>query len=214
MNDPSFERTRETMAEFARAGKAGKLIRLSFRELLVNAADRNLSSRLVKVLFRAINADAINGRGERTVQNGDLQQLVGFNFNNRSSLTELLYARYTVEVNRAQGQVNVAFSPFVPKVMVLGSRKTSHFSIVAAAALLDFEKDTHQYVQQSTGELPWDNLQTAPIALNMAFPIGSTLPIIVVLGIEFYTRVMSGKIYPYKGDELNAAAIVKVSHND
>ena len=38
-NDPKFQRTRENMAEFGRAGKAGKLLRGSIQSLLRRSAD-------------------------------------------------------------------------------------------------------------------------------------------------------------------------------
>jgi hypothetical protein len=39
-NDPLFERTRENMAEFTRAGKAAKLLRTIFRDVTINAKDK------------------------------------------------------------------------------------------------------------------------------------------------------------------------------
>jgi hypothetical protein len=38
--DPAFERTRENQKEFARAGKAGKVLRNALRSLLLHVGDR------------------------------------------------------------------------------------------------------------------------------------------------------------------------------
>ncbi|RST25409.1 hypothetical protein EIZ46_11240, partial [Chryseobacterium lacus] len=37
-NDPAFQRTRENMAEFGRAGQAGKYLRRSFQKMLRNVS--------------------------------------------------------------------------------------------------------------------------------------------------------------------------------
>ena len=44
--DPAFQRTRENGAEFGRAGKAGKVLRNSIRQLLQNVNDSRMVSRL------------------------------------------------------------------------------------------------------------------------------------------------------------------------
>ena len=50
-NDPAFQRTRENGAEFGRAGKGGKLIRLALRNLMQNASDKRVTSRLTASVF-------------------------------------------------------------------------------------------------------------------------------------------------------------------
>src|SRR5688572_29378954 len=102
-NDPNFERTRENMAEFSRSGKAAKLLRTIFREVTINAKDKITQARLVKVCSRIITTDSVNERGARTVNNGDLQQLQGFNFNVRAGISDSLFVRCPVNFNRASG---------------------------------------------------------------------------------------------------------------
>src|SRR6476661_7893533 len=66
-NDPAFIRTRENGAEFGSAGKAGKALRNTLRQLLQNASDRRMVSRLTTEMMRVIQTDAVNARGERLV---------------------------------------------------------------------------------------------------------------------------------------------------
>lgn len=207
--DAAFERTRENVAEFSRSGQAGKLLRLAFRESLINVSDKNVSARLVKVLFRVVNTDTVNDRGERTINNGDVSQLENFNFNKRTSLTDTLFTRYTVGFDRATGQVTVNIPAFVPKIMVQASRSTTHFRITASAVAIDFDKGTHEFAQAATAELPWDNDRTEPFSLTPGLPPNSTDHVLVVLGIELYQRV-NAKMYVLRSGEYNAASIVKV----
>lgn len=48
-NDPAFQRIRENGAEFGRAGKAGKVLRNSIRQLLQNINDSKMVSRLIEI---------------------------------------------------------------------------------------------------------------------------------------------------------------------
>ncbi|MFD2433745.1 hypothetical protein ACFSO9_09495 [Mesonia maritima] len=95
--DPVFQRTRENNAEFATAGKAGKLMRNSIQVLLQNAKDRRCVGRLTRALLSVIKSDTVNIRGERNVQEGNMQLINGFEFNQNGKLGStfllLLYAR-------------------------------------------------------------------------------------------------------------------------
>lgn len=207
--DPVFERTRENMAEFGRAGKAAKLTRNIFREVSVNAKDRITQARLVKVFSRIVTSDLVNGRGERKVSQGDLLQLNGFNFNDRASLSEALYARCSVSVNRATGQVQLNVPSFTPRVMVQAPRGATHYRLVAAAAAIDYDTEVYEYAMQGTGELPWNHEVAQAESLTLSLPAASPGVIVVVLGIEFY-QLVNTRMYVLKTGELNAASIVKV----
>src|SRR5882762_8438242 len=80
-NAPQFARTRENIAEFSRAGKAGKLLRSAFKSLLKYGADGRMTSRLTKVMLMAIKADTMSNRGDRHLMAGDVMFLQGFEFN-------------------------------------------------------------------------------------------------------------------------------------
>lgn len=208
-NDPVFERTRENMAEFTRAGKAAKLMRTIFREVMVNAKDRITQARLVKVFSRIITTDPLNARGERTVNKGDLRQLQGFNFNGRAGIKDSFFVRCPVSLNRAVGQVGINIPAFVPRNMVEGIGGTTHFRIVAAAATINFDTEAYEFSMQSTPDLPWDHDLTDPATLTMALPGNSPDVIVTALGIEYYQRVNS-RSYALKTGELNATTVVLV----
>src|ERR1700730_1185567 len=53
-NDPKFQRTRENGAEFGRAGKAGKLLRTTFRLILMETSDGRMVSRLTQKMVEVL----------------------------------------------------------------------------------------------------------------------------------------------------------------
>jgi hypothetical protein len=111
-NDAAFERTRENMAEFGRAGKAAKLVRSIFRDVTIHAKDRVSQARLAKVFSRIITTDSVSERGARTVTNGEVQQLHNFNFNAKAGISDSLFVRCPVNFNRATGEVTVTIPVF------------------------------------------------------------------------------------------------------
>jgi hypothetical protein len=208
-NDSAFERTRENAAEFARAGKAAKLLRTIFRDVTINAKDRITQARLVKVMSRIIAADPVNERGARTVNNGDMLQLQGFNYNVKAGIADSLFVRCPVNFNRASGEVTVTIPAFVPRNMVQQAKGTTHFRIVAAATAVNFDTEQYEYAMQGTAELPYDSDPTQAITLTMALPANSTDTVVAVLGIEYYQRVNS-RSYALKSGDHNATSIVLV----
>ncbi|HAZ02867.1 MAG: hypothetical protein A2W90_17140 [Bacteroidetes bacterium GWF2_42_66] len=62
-NDPAFERTRENGQEFGKAGKAGKLVRAAFREVIKTNRDSRMSNRLTQEMMKVIQTDTTNLRG-------------------------------------------------------------------------------------------------------------------------------------------------------
>lgn len=209
-NDPNFQRTRENMAEFGRAGKAGKALRTAFRALLQNTSDSRMISRLTKALVKVVQADEVNPRGMRNVIDGEAELLEGFEFNVNSKLGTTLFATYTATINHVSGELTVNIPAFIPANMVAAPSGASHFKITSAGAEIDFENETYVATVNSTAELPWNATATAVINLVNAVTANSTKPLFLVLGIEFFQQVNSA-MYSLKNGAFNALALVKVS---
>jgi hypothetical protein len=207
--DPAFERTRENMEEFARAGKAAKLLRSIFRDVTINAKDIITQARLTKVTSRIVLGDPISERGKRTVNNGDLQQLQNFHFNERAGIKDVLFVRCPISFNRVSGEVTVTIPSFVPRNSVEQANGTTHFRIVAAAAAINFDTEQHEYAMQATPELPFNIDPTQAATLTLALPANSKDIVVAALGIEYYQRVNS-RSYALKSGEHNATSIVLV----
>ncbi|MBO9205539.1 MULTISPECIES: hypothetical protein, partial [Niastella] len=190
-------------------GKAAKLLRTIFRDVTINAKDKVTQARLLKVASRIITTDTVNERGARVVNNGDMTQLQGFNFNVRAGISDSLFVRCPLTFTRASGEVVVNIPSFVPRNMVQQAKGTTHFRIVAAAAAVNFNTELYQYAMQGTPELPYNTDPTQAATLTLALPANSTDTVFVALGIEYYQRVNT-RSYALKSGEHNATSIVLV----
>lgn len=208
-NDPAFQRTRENGSEFGRAGKGGKVIRNAIRVLLQNAKDKRVVSRLTKALVAVTKTDTVNERGMRTIEDGDMSTLQGFEFNLNGKLATTLFAPYSTSLDRATGDVGVSLQPFAPSVRVAAPSGTTHFKVVAGASELDFASESSSFESAETAILPYNGANTAQIDLDVALPANSALPIMQVIGIEFYQEV-NGQMYPLKNGAYNALSVAKV----
>ncbi|MGZ3881018.1 MAG: hypothetical protein ACXVBF_06765 [Flavisolibacter sp.] len=94
--------------------------------------------------------------------------------------------------------------------MIAAPVGASHFKIVSAGAEVDFENNTYKVATNASDLLALDTTATTVINLSSTLGAGSTLPLFLVLGIEFYQEV-NGEEYPLKNGSFNALSIVKVS---
>lgn len=208
--DPAFKRTRENGSEFGRAGTYGKYLRSAFRPMLINTSDKRVVSRLVKELMTVIKTDTVNARGERTPVAGDFELLRGFDFNNRGLLGNTLYVPYNATIDRTSGAVSVELPDLVPEQMINAPAGTTHFKIVAGASEVDFQAGNSLTVNTGTAEIPWDNNPLTAVTLTMALTAASTLPLVLLLGVEFYQEI-NGVFYMLNNGSYNALAIVNLN---
>ncbi len=209
-SDPRFQRTRENMAEFGNAAKAGKLMRHSINALLKNAKDGRVVSRLTQTMAKVLRTDTKSERGLRLVSNGDLTLLKGYQFNNDAVLGETLYAPYTDVVDRVAGTLTLNIASFVPSAAIVAPEGATHFQLVSAGAELDFIAETYNRNIQQTKVLPWDGTGSGDISLVNTIPANSTLPLFLFLGIQFYQQV-NGFQYPLKNGGFNALSLIDVN---
>lgn len=210
LNDPSYARTRENMAEFGRAGKASKLLRNCLNGILINCKDSSRTGRLTKAFSVVVKADATNPRGLRNVIDGEAELMEGFEMNKNGALSSTFYAPFTATIDRVTGALVVSIPPFVALNMINAPKGASHFKLNSAGAAIDFENETYEVEVNSSAELPWDNTVTAALTLTNQVAANSTHPLFLVLGIEFYQSI-NGGMYPLKNGSFNPMAIVKVS---
>ena len=208
-NDPAFQRTRENGSEFGRAGKGGKLLRNAIRILLQKSKDKRVTSRLTKDLVAIVKTDTTNERGLRTIQDGDLSLLENFEFNIKGKLGSTLYAAFVEAFDRVSGDATLDIAAFSPIIRVAAPTGTTHFKVVMGASELDFENESSTFENDETAILPYTAPNTAAIALTASLTANSILPVIQVLGIEFYQEV-NGQMYELRNGAFNALAIVIV----
>ena len=208
LSGDQYQRTRENMAEFGRAGSAGKMLRTAFSSF-GHKGDKRMTSRLTRVMMQVLKADTLNDRGQRTVVAGDLLLLTGFDFNGNAHLTSTFKTPYSATIDRAGGSCKIEVPSFVPKNVVSGPVGSTHFRIIAGAVALNFIDGQHSVDKKETAYLPWDNTPTAPVSLEMALPAGSADPLFLALGIEF-TQEINGKQYTLNNGAFNVLTLVRV----
>lgn len=210
MTDPKFQRTRENMAEFGRAGKAGKILRSTIQSLLRTSADPRMVSRLTKEMVKVIQMDAINPRGQRNVIDGEAELLEGFEFNISGKLSTSIVAPFTATIDRVTGDAVISMNPFIPTDSIIAPSGSTHYKMVAAAMDINFE--TAAYASEHTEQpvQPIDTVLTSALQLSNSLPAASVNPLFLVFGISFYQEV-NGTFYEMKNGAFNALQIVKVS---
>jgi hypothetical protein len=208
-SDPAFVRTRENMSEFARAVKAGKLLRTAIRTLLQNAKDGSAANRLTKKMVEVIKTDTTSARGQRTVTDGDAELLQGFEFNADAQLRDTIYAPYTATIDRVAGTATVSIPSFVPINMIVAPQGATHFKIVSMGAEIDFAAETFVTDVQESAMLPIDTAATTVMDLANALTANSSHPLFLLLSLQFYQQ-LNGVDYPLRDGTFNPLSIVKV----
>lgn len=207
-SDPAFKRTRENNEEFGRACKAGKLLRSAFRSALLTT-DRKLISRLVRLLMEILRTDSTHPRGKRTVSEGDISRLLGFDFNLNAKLSATLYAPFTATIDRQSGTLELDIAPFVPEKAVAAPAGTTHFRLTAVGATIDFDHNVFEMDSKSGNLLLWNVQTTQATKLTCQVTPDPDKLFVLGLGIEFYQEV-NGQQYALKNGAYNAMAIVKL----
>lgn len=207
--DPKFRRTRENMAEFGNACFSGKTLRHSFNTILKDTKDGKIVARLTKAMMQVLKSDTVNKRGKRAVSSGDLSLLKGFEFNANGVLNTTMYAPYTVNINRATGIMHLHVPSFVPASSVVVPPGATHFKLAAGVAAIDFTTQTFESAITQSAALPCDLTATAAVTLSNTVKAGSSLPLFVALGIQFYQEV-NGDQYPLTDKSFNALSVVEV----
>ncbi|MBK8516679.1 MAG: hypothetical protein IPL55_10475 [Saprospiraceae bacterium] len=209
-NDPAFQRTRENGSEFGMSATAGKQLRTSFRNLMMTASDKLVTSRMTKVMTDVKNLDAANARGERHVHEGfDLPEgkavLKGFNFNIKSVLSGILFKAYSL--NSTTGALDVL--GLVPTMDVAYAPGSTHLSISSGWAKVDFATGEFETSISNKVNLPVNGTASDVNLTHAAAPALATGIDVFVLLIEFFQEV-NGVQYSLKNGGYNSLAVIEV----
>ncbi|MDP2693088.1 MAG: hypothetical protein Q8O88_05625 [bacterium] len=209
LHSAAFARTRENNSEFGRAGQGGKLIRSALRSLMQNAKDRRVVSRLTTLLLAIIKTDPVNARGQRNLDEGNLDLLQDFDFNINGKLGTTFFGLFTPAFDRVSGDATIAVDAFSATERIAAPSGTTHYKLAIGATELDFVNKTFVYSEMDMGVLPYDNSEVLASTLTASVTPNSTFPVLTVLGIEFYQEV-NGEFYSLKNGAFNALGVVDV----
>lgn len=209
-NDPAFQRTRENGSEFGMSATAGKQLRTAFRNLMMTASDKLVTSRMTKVMTDVKNLDAANARGERHVHEGfDLPEgkavLKGFNFNIKSVLSGILFKPYSL--NTTTGALDVL--GLVPTMDVAYAPGSTHLSISSGWAKVDFATGEFETSISNKVNIPVNGTASDVNLTHAAVPALATGINVFVLLIEFFQEV-NGVQYSLKNGGYNSLAVIEV----
>lgn len=205
--DAAFERTRENMSEFGRAGMANRLVREAIIEVLQNISDRYVSGRLTKRMVRIIHSDPVRKRGERMITPEALPMLEGFNFNRNKLLGDTLYAPWYLYQDHAAGLFKIQIPFFNAGTMIDTLTDATSFRLTACAITIDFEKQEENAVTQQSHLIQMNDTSTRSIQLSLTLAPGNPYPVIITLGVVFYGMSIP---LPPAHRLPNAMAVIKV----
>jgi|SRR5690554_218448 len=208
-NDPAFERTRENNNEFGNAATGGKILRRACSDLVSNAKDRKLASRLTQVMSQVKNADLTSVRGQRKVAVGILTPegrlpLKWFNFNRKSILSEVLLSDFNLDT--ATGEVVI--NNFIPNQKLRVPEGATHVEFSAGFLNLDFATETKDFQLSNIENLPINGIAST-ITLTPAAPAAGTGQAFYLLKVAFFQEINNLQ-YPLKNGVYNALQIIEV----
>lgn len=207
--DPTFQRTRENWKEFEGAIQAGKLIRDSIRPMLKNATDPQMHNRMTSALMEVVQLDTVSNRGSRTVSNGPIRLIEGFELNNDALLSVSLGTPFNGTIDRVAGNITLDVPSFVPGDVVTAPAGATHFKIISAGVLVDFDAGTYKADLKESVAMPINYSPTADLTVVHTVPGGTAVPMMLIAGIQFIQQI-NGKLYALKNGAFNALRIVSV----
>ena len=208
--DPAFIRTRENMSEFSTAAKDGKLLRSALHNYMVNAKDNRVTPRLTQMMREILKQDATSIRGLRTVGiaislPSAMTILQGFNFNIKSTMSEVLLVPYTVTTSTG----SITINNMLPANDVIAPQGATHFSLQAIWAKVDFTNKTHSIQSSPVVSTALTAAASTITLMPAATPTGTGTNVYLLL-IQFYQMVNAVQ-YVLRNGAYNSLAIVQVA---
>ncbi len=167
--DPAFARTRENNTEFGHCARMGKILRTSLKEVIGDAKDVKMSSRLTKTLMTVKNADIHTARGSRLVSQGlkteaGRQALTGFNFNANAALEQILICSYDLDLDTG----DLTLPNFSPKAHLQTPKVFT--DVVLQSFYLNLDFDTGESLLTKSEAITFSNTQSQATSLTLAPP--------------------------------------------
>jgi len=208
-NDPAFARTRENNREFGNSAESGKLLRRAIIDLMADAKDSKVSSRLTQKMALVKNQDLVSTRGQRKVSEGIATPegralLKGFDFNRHAVLTAVLRSDYAL--NTATGEVEIA--NFVPLQRLATPEGATHVTFSGAFLNLDFATTAKDLQLSNEVNLPINGTASTVTLTPAGVPAGTGQDF-YFLKVAFFQEI-NGVQYPLNNGAYNALQLLEV----
>jgi hypothetical protein len=205
----SSSKSLEMTTEFGEAAAGGRLIRSAFFKLVKNLGDPHATARLTAKMLKVVQGDTIHDWGKRTVADGDLTFLEGFDFSISKQLERMLPVSIDADIDRKSGQCIVHIPDFIPEMSMSIQGNPTHISFFAAAAEVNFDRES--FVLDIVKSEFFSFKKPAGATLKALLPKASKNPLLLAVGFQFY-RVVNGKAYATGSREVSSLCIVKVEN--
>lgn len=208
-SDPAFIRTRENNSEFGNSASGGKLLRRAVIDLMADAKDSKVSSRLTQRMSEVKNLDLTSVRGERKVEVGILTSegktvLKEFNFNKYATLSAVLLSDYTLDTITGE----IVIDNFVPQQRLDIPEGATHVSLTSGFLNLDFTSGSKDLQLSNVVNLPINGTATTVTLTPAAPPVG-TGQAFYLLKVAFYQQI-NGVQYALNNGAFNALQVLDV----
>jgi hypothetical protein len=207
--DPAFARTRENGAEFGVAGKASKLLRTAFKAPVAALADNRVASRLTTQMLKVVQSDTVHSRGERTVQDGNLSLIQGFEFNVNTGLEDVVKAAYSVAFDRVSGEASVTIDFSNPSLELNQVEGADQAQILIGVAAVDFENNEYEVDVLEADAVSMASTEAILVQQTASVSANSTRPVFVIVGVMYYQSV-NDELYLINSQDSRALALVAV----
>jgi hypothetical protein len=194
--------------EFGQTAKAVRVIRSAFHKLVKELDDPGNTGRLTAKLLQVVQSDPIHGSGLRTVADGDITYLEGFDFSIKHQLRQLLYARFDTDIHRGTGQCIVHLPTFTPQLHMHIPDNQTHVVFFAAAAEVNFERES--FVADVVKSDYLNIQEPVSLMLQPMIPKDSQCPLLLTLGLQFY-HVINGYSYSMGNRVISSLSIVQAA---
>lgn len=209
--DKRFKRTRENWAEFARAGRAARLIRNAFAIASKNISDARAYTRLATLALKVVKSDPTSARGERVLPLGDFSHLIDYEFNANQPMRATYKQQFELLIDRAAGSATINIPELIPDIAVAELEGATHFKFAAAATEIDWVTEEFALDSIETTEIVFGSQVEPTQSLNLSIPAGSTKTILVAFGIWFYQEV-NGQYYALQDGGRNAMTLAGIDN--
>ncbi|MGJ8593530.1 MAG: hypothetical protein ACSHXF_13345 [Aquaticitalea sp.] len=205
--DPAFARTRENNQEFANAATGGKMLRQAIIDLLADAKDSKLASRLTKQMSIVKNADLVSPRGMRNVAEGILtadgkNALKGFDFNRHAILSAVLLNDYVL--NPVTGEITMV--GLIPADRLHFPEGATHVEFTSGYLNLELATDIKDLQLSNVVNLPINGTATTVTLTPLGIPVGAGQQF-YFLKVAFFQEINAVQ-YPLKNGGIQRAKIV------
>jgi hypothetical protein len=205
LNDPNFQRTRENLAEFAKAAAASQLLKNAFREITLRSRDLRTHNRLYALAMKVIKTDIVSVRGERSFALGDSAVMNGFQFNINSIWSATVFAKYVLDATPTE--LSVIFEQFVPGIKLAKPMGATHARFFLVASSINPLEGTYGTNMVSSVEIEINQQPLAGFQITISKQTIPDTTQVYALGVE-YLQEVNGGMYPLNDKSHNSAKII------